>query len=41
MNKEALENEGFIDVDESLVASLVRVCEEVRLAARELTENGD
>ncbi|PHQ25071.1 hypothetical protein CLH62_12010 [Marinobacter guineae] len=35
------EYEGFIDVDESLVASLIRVCEEVRLAVRELTENGD
>ncbi|KMQ76867.1 hypothetical protein Msub_13081 [Marinobacter subterrani] len=35
------EYEGFIDVDESLVASLVRVCEEVRMAVRELTENGN
>ncbi|MBC7184384.1 MAG: hypothetical protein H5U30_12545 [Marinobacter sp.] len=35
------EYEGFIDVDESLAVRLVRVCEEVRLAVRELTENGD
>lgn len=34
------EYEGFIDVDESLVASLIRVCEEVRVNVTELTENG-
>ncbi|MDF0751826.1 hypothetical protein NLU14_16470 [Marinobacter sp. 71-i] len=34
------EYEGFIDVDESLVASLVRVCEDVKVAVKELTENG-
>lgn len=34
------EYEGFMDVDESLVASLVRVCEEVRVIVTELTENG-
>lgn len=33
------EYEGFTDVDESLVASLVRVCEDVKVAVKELTEN--
>ena len=33
------EYEGVIDVDESLVTSLLRVCEEVKLAAIKLTGN--
>lgn len=49
MNKEAPENpvniskrnlaeyEGVIDVDESLVASLVRVCEDVKVPVKKLT----